>query len=187
MRQPTSKPIRHSYPGMVALVTARWRGEQNIMAAGWHSFISIDPPIYGVAVGLERFTYHLVKESRVFGVNFLAADRSEIIQAVGVTSGRDVDKFAAYGLAYTEGLTVDVPILSEAYVAYECSVIDARTYGDHDWFVATLNMSYRDNELFLDNGLPNLQKLEIPLYMGRSDYAILDAKARRNTHIMLDT
>lgn len=183
MREPLSEPFRHTYPGMVVLVTARWEGKQNILTAGWHSFISIDPPIMGVAVGLERYTHHLIQRSGVYGVHFLPAERAKMIQTIGTTSGAEIDKFSAHGLGYTEGLTVDVPILTEAYVAYECKVIDGRTYGDHDWFVGLITQSYRDNALFLEDGLPDINRLQIPLYLGRSEYAVLDATVRRERHL----
>lgn len=186
MKRPTDRVFIHSYPGMVAIVTARWNGEQNVMAAGWHSHISINPPIYGLAVASERYTHHLIKGSGVFAVHFLPADRSEWIQQVGTASGHHLDKCSAFGIGYEEGLTADVPILTEAYVAFECRVLDVRTYGDHDWFVGAITQFYRDDELFEENGLPDLRRLEIPLYLGRSEYAVLDASVRRKRHSLLD-
>jgi flavin reductase (DIM6/NTAB) family NADH-FMN oxidoreductase RutF len=174
----------HSYPGMVAIVTAKWQGKQNVMAAGWHSYISISPPIYGVAIAKERYTQHLILGSGVFGIQFLPAERSEWIQHLGVDSGHDVDKFVELGLEYQDGLTVDVPILSEAYVAYECRVLDVQTYGDHEWIVGAIAQFYRDDELFLENGLPDFRRLEIPLYLGRSEYLVLDESVRRKQHFL---
>lgn len=184
MIRPTERLVMHSYPGMVAIVTSRWCGKQNVMAAGWHSFISIDPPIYGVAVAEERFTHGLIRSAGAFGVQFLPAERSEWIQQVGVTSGRELDKFAAFGMDYQDGVTVDVPFLKAAYVAYECRVIDVQRYGDHDWFVGAITQFYRDDELFLENGLPDFHRLQIPLYLGRSKYAVLDAEVRQKRHFL---
>jgi flavin reductase (DIM6/NTAB) family NADH-FMN oxidoreductase RutF len=182
MRKPTEKPVMHSYPGMVAVITARWNGKQNVMAAGWHSFISVNPPIYGVAIAKERYTHHLVKESGVFGVQFLPAERSEWIQMVGVLSGNDMDKYATIRMEFEQALTIDVPLLTEAYVAYECRVLDVRTYGDHDWFVGSILQGHRDDDLFMPDGLPDFSRLEIPLYLGRSEYLVLDDSVRRKRH-----
>lgn len=182
MRKPTDQPVIHSYPGMVAIVTARWNGKQNVMAAGWHSALSMEPPIYGIAVAKERYIHSLILQSGAFGVQFLPAERSEWIQRVGRTTGRELDKFSTFGIEYENGLTVDVPILTEAYIAYECRLIDVRTYGDHDWFVGQITQFYRDDERFLENGLPDFNRLEIPLYLGRSEYAVLDATVRRKRH-----
>jgi flavin reductase (DIM6/NTAB) family NADH-FMN oxidoreductase RutF len=182
MRKPTERLVMHSYPGMVAVVTARWNGRQNVMAAGWHSYISINPPLYGVAVSNERFTYHLIERSGFFGVHFLPADKSEWIQYVGVTSGATEDKFGVLGMKYEQGLTADIPILTDAYIAYECRVLDSQTYGDHDWFVGAITQFYRDDALFKKNNLPELSLLSIPLYLGRSTYAVLDADVELKSH-----
>lgn len=184
MRKPTKRLVMHSYPGMVAIVTARWNQKQNVMAAGWHSYISIDPPIYGVAVAKERFTHHLIQHSGSFGVHFFPAGKSEWIQKVGVLSGAAVDKFAQLGIEYEQGLTADLPILTDAYVAYECRVLDVQTYGDHDWFVGTITQFYRDDDLFLENNLPDFHQLQIPLYLGRSTYAVLDADVEFKHHFV---
>jgi flavin reductase (DIM6/NTAB) family NADH-FMN oxidoreductase RutF len=174
MREKTTKTVMHSYPGMVALVTAEWEGKKNIMAAGWHSYISYEPPIYGVAIAEERFTHHLVKQSGEFAINFVPGELAHFIQHAGITSGADIDKFAAFDIAFEEGETVKSPILKDAYVAYECKVVDNQRYGDHDWIVGQISMFYKDVERFKENGLPDWEKLHIPLYLGRSEYLIAD-------------
>ncbi|RSK29239.1 flavin reductase family protein [Bacillus sp. HMF5848] len=166
----------HSYPGMVALVTASFEGKDNIMAAGWHSYISYEPPIYGVAVGRERYTYELISKSGKYAINFLPFEKAQFIQQAGTVSGRDFDKLL--GVEYERGLTTQCPILTDAYIAYECNVIDIRSYGDHDWIVADITNFYKDDTLFQDNGLVDLNKLNIPLYLGRSSYAKLDEITR---------
>ncbi|WP_430786473.1 flavin reductase family protein [Virgibacillus flavescens] len=179
MREPTKKTVMHSYPGMVALVTVAHEGNANIMAAGWHSYISFNPPIYGVAIGRERYTYDLVKKAGNFAINFLPAEKAKFIQQTGVYSGDSMDKFSKGKMLFDQGITIDSPILRDAYVAYECKTMDVNSYGDHDWFVGEITQCYRDESLFLDNGLPDFEKVEIPLYLGRSAYAKLD----RNSHI----
>ncbi|SHF91800.1 flavin reductase family protein [Ornithinibacillus halophilus] len=175
MRKPTDKTVMHSYPGMVALVTVNYNGETNIMAAGWHSYISHDPAIYGVAIGRERYTYELVKNAGEFAINFLPYEKAAFIQQSGVYSGEKKDKLTISNLTYDQGITVNAPILHEAYVAYECKTIDVNTYGDHDWFVGKITQCYRDDAMFLEDGLPNFEKLQIPLYLGRSKYAKMDS------------
>lgn len=172
MLERLDKTVMHSYPGMVALVTVAVEEEHNIMACGWHTYISYEPPMYGVSIGRERYSYQLLKKAGKFAINFLPFEKAEVIQKAGVTSGADTDKLSTQ--AFIEGETMGAPILKEAYVAYECETVDVKTYGDHDFFVADLVGFYRDEALFLSNGLPNLQQLSIPLYLGRSRYIKLD-------------
>ncbi|MEB1807249.1 MAG: flavin reductase family protein [Bacillaceae bacterium] len=174
MIEAINKQVMHSYPGMVALVTVSHNGENNIMAAGWHSYISYEPPIYGVAIGRERHTYQLLKEAGKFAINFLPFDKAHLIQQAGVYSGSSVNKFEHGNMGFERGKVTGAPILQDAYIAYECEVMDRNTYGDHDWFVGNIVQFYRDNALFEENGLPNFDKLSIPLYIGRSMYTSVD-------------
>jgi flavin reductase (DIM6/NTAB) family NADH-FMN oxidoreductase RutF len=178
MIEAINKTVMHSYPGMVALVTVSHNGEENIMAAGWHSYISFEPPIYGVAIGRERHTYHLLMESGKFAINFLPLEKAEFIQQSGVFTGANVNKFKKGEVRFDKGAATNAPILHDAYVAYECEVMDRNSYGDHDWFVGNIVQFYRDNDRFLENGLPNFEKLSIPLYLGRSTYSSVDSNSR---------
>ncbi|WP_257347561.1 flavin reductase family protein [Pseudalkalibacillus decolorationis] len=177
MRIPTDRTVMHSYPGMVAIVTVSYKGEDNVMAAGWHSYISYKPAIYGVAIGRERHTHELVKKAGRFAINFLPFEKAEFIQQTGTYSGSDTNKLELGGVGFDRGIMVDAPILHDAYVAYECQTIDVNSYGDHDWFVADIMKFYRDDALFKEDGLPDFGKLEIPLYLGRSSYLKADMKS----------
>ncbi|WP_349408917.1 flavin reductase family protein [Pseudalkalibacillus sp. SCS-8] len=177
MRKPTDKMVMHSYPGMVAIVTVSYGGEDNVMAAGWHSYISYDPAIYGVAIGRERHTHKLVKKAGSFAINFLSYENAEFIQQCGTYSGSNTDKFELGNMSFDRGITTDAPILHDAYVAYECKTIDVNTYGDHDWFVADITKFYRDDTFFDEKGLPDFDILDIPLYLGRSRYLRADSSS----------
>jgi flavin reductase (DIM6/NTAB) family NADH-FMN oxidoreductase RutF len=177
MRRSTDQTVMHSYPGMVALVTVTYNNESNIMAAGWHSYISYNPPIYGVAIGRERYTYQLLKNAGEFAINFLPFDLAETIQKAGVYSGKNTNKFEKLQLEYDSGSTISAPILKDAYVAYECKTIDVNTYGDHYWFVGEITKFYKDEDLFRVNGLPDWLSLSIPLYLGQSQYLRADQKS----------
>jgi len=182
VRIPTDEALWYSYPGMVALVTARHNGKQSIMASGWHTYIGSSPGIYGISLRKETYTYSLIEKSGVFGVHFMPAHCTEIIQAVGTFSGFHLDKFTEFNISYEEGLKADIPVLSDAYFAYECRMINITTYGDHEWIAGEILQCYRDNNYFMDNGLPDLTKLEIPLYMGRSTYRILTHDSKEKDH-----
>jgi flavin reductase (DIM6/NTAB) family NADH-FMN oxidoreductase RutF len=182
MRLPVNEPLWYAYPGMVAIITSRFNGKQNIMASGWHTYIGSSPGVYGISIRKETYTYHLIEQSGVFGVHFLPARCSEIIQAVGTFSGRELDKFEKFNIPYEEGLRADIPVLSDAYFAYECKTTQITTYGDHEWVAGEILQCYKDEACFLDNGLPDLAKLEIPLYVGRSSYRILDQHTAEKNH-----
>ena len=184
MRVMTDELKGHYYPGMIVLVTVEWENKKNIMASGFHSFISIEPPIFGVSIGHERYTHHLVKNAGEFGINFLPFELANITQRIGSLTGEEVDKFKLLNIKFQPGRTITAPILEKAYVAYECKVIDIKTYGDHDWFVGEITQFYRDYDVFQENGLPDLEKISIPLYLGRSQYLRADKDSYIQEHIV---
>ena len=172
MLKSTDTTFMHSYPGLVALVTAEHDNVRNIMSAGWHTYISYTPPIYGVAVAEERFTHHLIKQSNSFAINFVPAEFAHYIEGAGKLSGADGNKFDRMNMKWKSGETITAPILEDAYVAYECEVIDANTYGDHDWFVGNILKFHKDDSKFGEDRLPDFNELQLPLYLGRSKYLI---------------
>ncbi|MBU9714612.1 flavin reductase family protein [Evansella tamaricis] len=184
MLKSTDETVLHCYPGLIALVTAKHGDVQKIMAAGWHSYISYNPPLYGVAVAKERFTHHLIKESNSFAINFLPAEYAHIIEGAGKLSGSDGDKFKRMDISWKTGEVINSPILENAYVAYECEVIDLQSYGDHDWIVGSIKRFHQDNTKF-DGMLPNLMNLQLPLYLGQSNYLIADSSTSKK-EILLD-
>ena len=121
------------YPGTVALITAAHAGQRNVMAAGWHTALSADPPLYGVAVGPERATHALIRAGGTFGVNFLPLTHADAVQGAGLHSLRSgVDKHALLNLGTLPGQPL---ALSGAYLHYTCRVTTMTPTGDHDLFV----------------------------------------------------
>jgi len=114
MKTPLQVPVWHTYPGMIALITARHGGKQNVMASGWHTYIGSSPAFYGISLRKETYTYGLIEQSGEFGVHFLPAHCSEAIQAVGSCSGEEVDKFSAFKIAYEQAKHIDVPLPGNA-------------------------------------------------------------------------
>src|SRR5688572_27170057 len=82
------------YPGVVSVITAQHNGDRNVMSAGWHAALSAQPPLYGVALGRDRYTHQLVMDSGAFALHFLPFEHARTVAAVGATSRRHgTDKF----------------------------------------------------------------------------------------------
>jgi len=160
------------HPTLVAVITTRVGDKDNAMAAAWHSPLSFNPPLYGVSISPKRLTHNMMIEAEEFGVNFLPKEKAELVSAVGGCSGKDVDKFKAFGIEKDKPIKTNVPILEEAYAAYECKLITHHTYGDHEWFVGEILATHMDKKAFLESGLINLNYKVPPLYLGRDMYMI---------------
>jgi flavin reductase (DIM6/NTAB) family NADH-FMN oxidoreductase RutF len=167
------------YPGTVAVVTSAHDGVRNVMAAGWHTALSAEPPLYGIAIAPKRHTYDLIRRSGAFAACFLPFERAEVIGAVGSTSGRDgADKFSRFDLATTPGAVIDVPIPADAYLAYECRVVAVHPAGDHDLFVGEVVALHHRPEAFDDHRLLDGARVRAAIYYGRSLFEALGSGER---------
>ena len=167
------------YPGTVAVVTCAHAGARNVMSAGWHTALSAEPPLYGVALGRTRHSHGLVLASGAFAVHFLPFERAEAIAGVGSTSGRDgSDKFARFGLAAGRGAVLDVPILHDAYLAYECRVQAVYATGDHDLVVGEVVALHHRPDAFDERRLLDGARVRAALYYGRSLFEALGTGER---------
>lgn len=159
------------YPGVVSVVTAQLGDDRNVMAAGWHAALSAQPPLYGVALGRDRYTHRLVLESGVFALHFLPFDHARTVAAVGATSRNGgTDKFARFSLETKPGAALNVPILQDAYLAYECRVTAVHETGDHDWLVGEVVAVHHDPEAFDERLIQDSSRVPSAVYYGRSTY-----------------
>ncbi len=160
----------HHYPRVAAIVTAHAEGKSNAMAVAWHMPISFSPPLYGISISPKRFTYQLIVDSKEFGVNFLPFDRAELVASVGGSKGQEVDKFHRFNIARDKSVKTAVPILKDAYAAYECQLVDDRSYGGHRLLIGEIVAVHLLKEAFAPEEVLDLNKVSPILYLGHELY-----------------
>lgn len=160
---------RH-YPANVAIVTTRTEKEQDAMAAAWHSVVSFDPPLYGVSISPKRHTHGLILSSKRFALNFLPKEKAHISAQTGGVSGRDVDKFERFDLALEDRSGLNLPVLRDAYAAYECNLHSHYTLGDHEWFVGEVRFTHFEERFFDEKQMIRLERVSPTLYLGFDHY-----------------
>jgi flavin reductase (DIM6/NTAB) family NADH-FMN oxidoreductase RutF len=167
------------YPKVAAIVTGSAGGKKNAMAVAWHSSVSFKPPLYGISIAPKRFTYQLILESKEFGINFVPFEAAELVASVGGSGGGEIDKFQKFGITEERPSKTSVPILKDAYAAYECKLVDNRTYGDHIWVVGEIVAVHFVDEIFTAKGGLDLDKTSPALYLGAELYATTDKESVR--------
>ncbi len=160
----------HHQPRVAAVVTVQVAGRENAMTVDWHTPLSLRPPLYGISLAPERFTYQQIVESKEFGINFLPFDAVELVALVGMTGGRYIDKFQQFNIAKDKALKTKVPILAAAYAAYECQLVDDRSHGDHRLLVGEIVAVYLQRDAFTQDQLLDLDRVSPILYLGREFY-----------------
>ena len=161
----------HHYPRVATIVTAQAKGRDNAMAVAWHTSISFSPPLYGIAISPNRFTYQLIVDSKEFGINFLPLDAAELVASVGGSKGQEGDKFQRFNIARDKPVRTTVPILKTAYAAYECKLVDDRSYGDHRLLVGEIVAVHWLKGAFTPEEILDLDKIYPILYLGKELYA----------------
>ena len=154
--------VENIYPAQVVLITTRGRTEllgkqvtkDNIMTAAWHCSLSFEPPLYGISIGKTRFSYRLIKESKVFAVNFITYELQKEALYCGQASGATTDKFRGSGLTKEECEAIDCCKIREATAQLECEVVDSFETGDHIFFIGKIlkNIAKEDKKRLLYKG-----------------------------------
>ena len=112
--------------------------------------IAPEPMIFGVAVQRGRYTYGLIKESGEFVLNLVTKEQASIAARAGMESGRDIDKFAAYGLETKQATHVGAPLIVGCAAHIECKVINSVEVADRTMFIAevvALHVNERESPL----------------------------------------
>ncbi|GAG72020.1 unnamed protein product, partial [marine sediment metagenome] len=163
----------HHYPRVAAIVTAQAKGRQNAMAVAWHTSLSFSPPLYAISLSPKRFTYQLIVASKEFGVNFLPFGQAGLVASVGGSKGEEIDKFRQFDIAQDKPVKTQVPILKDAYAAYECQLIDDKGYGDHRLLVGEIVAVHSLREAFAPEETLDLAEVSPVFYLGNERYVTI--------------
>lgn len=111
--------------GEGVFLNSSYNGNINTMIIGWASFGVIwGRPVAIVAVRYSRYTYELINKSGVFTISVPTNNAlKKELAFCGSRSGRDHDKFKETGLTLVGGRKVDVPVIGECGMHFECKVI----------------------------------------------------------------
>jgi len=81
------------YPNPVMLVSASHEEEESIITLAWGGTLCSNPPIVGISIRKNRFSYNLIKNSEEFVVNIPTSDMLEAVEFCGTKSGLDTNKW----------------------------------------------------------------------------------------------
>lgn len=122
-------------PGPIALVTSAHKNETNIMTMGWHMVMEFSPALVGCLISGANHSHDLIRRSQQCVINIPTVDIAETVVKIGNTSGRDIDKFAEFGLTPAPGTHVRAPLIAECYANFECTLADAAWINKYNVFV----------------------------------------------------
>jgi flavin reductase (DIM6/NTAB) family NADH-FMN oxidoreductase RutF len=144
-----SRLINH---GPTVLVTSAHDGRRNVMAAAWSMPVEFTPPRIAVVIDKHTYTRELAAASGTFGLIVPGAAMIDLAYAVGTTSGREIDKFEAFGIETVKGPVLGLPLIETNCAAWlECKLIDEKHTEDaYDTCFAEVVAAAADERVFAD-------------------------------------
>ena len=110
-----SEAIKRKYPEPVVLVVScDSSGKPNVMPAGWCTVASANPPMLAVCISHKNYTHELIEDTGEFVIVFPNEEMEDIIRYTGSCSGRNVDKFAEYGIETVSYTHLTLPTTERA-------------------------------------------------------------------------
>ena len=139
-----SKVYQLLEPGPVVLLTTARKGRPNVMTLSWHTMMEFEPPLVGCVVSDRNYSFAALKATRECAINVPDRDLAEKVVGCGNTSGRDVDKFATFGLTAVPASRVSAPLIRECFASLECRVVDTRMVAKYGFFVLEVVAAWAD-------------------------------------------
>jgi flavin reductase (DIM6/NTAB) family NADH-FMN oxidoreductase RutF len=130
-------------PGPVVLLTTAHRGRRSVMPMSWHTMMEFEPPLVGCVISNANFSFGLLRASRQCVLNIPNLDLIAPAVRCGNCSGRDIDKFRAFGLTPVPAARVSAPLIAEYPVNLECRVVDGSRVAKYNCFVLEVVQAWR--------------------------------------------
>ena len=170
------KPGNMLYPLPVVMVSVRdLEGHDNIITVAWAGTVCTNPPMVSISVRPERYSYHMLEESRAFVINLTTEQLCYATDFCGVRSGKDVDKFAQMKLTKVEASQISAPMIGESPVNIECKVKKIEKPGSHHIFLAEVVAVHADEKYMDEKGRFDLN-LANPIVYSHGEYYGLGKK-----------
>jgi flavin reductase (DIM6/NTAB) family NADH-FMN oxidoreductase RutF len=141
---PLSKVYQLLEPGPVVLLTTARRGRANVMAMSWHMMIEFEPPQVACVVSGNDFSFAALRSTGECVIAVPARKLAGKVVDVGNSSGRDIDKFAAFGLKTLPASRVTPPLIADCFANLECKVTDTRLVNKYDLFILEVLKAWID-------------------------------------------
>ena len=139
-------------------------GNSNIITVAWAGTICTNPPMLSISVRPQRYSYHMIKETKEFVVNLTTKELAFATDYCGVKSGKDVDKFKEMKLTKGKSKIVACPMIEESPVNIECKVKDILELGSHHTFIAEVVNVNVSKKYMNENGKFELNKTGLLAY-----------------------
>ena len=114
------------------------------MTMSWHMRVEFEPPLVACVVSSADHSFSALRTTRECVIAVPAVKLASKVVEIGNCSGRDVDKFAAFGLTPVPGEFVKPPLVGECFANLECRVADTRLVNKYNLFILEVRKAWID-------------------------------------------
>ncbi len=145
----------------------------NFTLITWITFCSVEPPMLMFASRGKKLMRELVETTKQFSANLVTEEMKNMADYCGTTSGYKENKCAEFGIAYTTGSALDVPILEKSPWIYECKLVNMIEAGSGFIYVGQIEgIIFEDKIEETGYGKINMEDIKPLIYSPGSYYGI---------------
>ncbi|HEX7532383.1 MAG TPA: flavin reductase family protein [Methyloceanibacter sp.] len=139
-----SKVYQTIEPGPVLLLTTAEAGRANVMTMSWHMMVDFEPPLIACIVSTGDFSFAALRATGECVIAIPAVELAPQVVEIGNSSGREIDKFAVFGLTKVEAEQVNAPLIAECFINLECKVKDTTLVDRFGLFILEVVKAWSD-------------------------------------------
>jgi len=141
---PLAKVHQLLEPGPVVLLTTAHKGRINVMTMSWHMMVEFEPPLVACVVSSVNHSFAALRATGQCVIAVPARTLASKVVKVGNSSGRDIDKFNAFGLTPAPSEHVTPPLVTECFANLECKVTDTKLVNKYNLFIVEVVKAWID-------------------------------------------
>ena len=139
MADPDLRALLREVPSPVGVVTVQLADEAAGLTVDSFVTLSLEPPLFGVALRPHAALHELLREAGAFAVSILASEQEHLAQHFA----RGVPPIAHWTGIETERGQLGAPLLAGALGWIECRLASEHELGDHTLFVGDVASARR--------------------------------------------
>lgn len=126
------------------MLTTAAKGRANVMTMSWQTMVEFEPPLVACVVSEANFSFAALRAAKECVIAIPERSLASKVVKVGNSTGRDIDKFSAFGLTPVQASIVTPPLVKECFANLECRVHDARLVPKYNLFILEVVKAWTD-------------------------------------------
>ena len=135
--------------GPTVLISSSHAGRDNVMTAAWTMPLDFSPPKVAMVIDRNALSRELIEASGEFVINIPPVRMVQTALDVGSHCGRDMDKFAEFGIGRIMADKVSAPLIDGCIGWLECRLLrEPHIQQTYDLLLGEVVAAWADDQVF---------------------------------------